>query len=245
MMWRLAVVALLAACGAPDRLDPPPPPSPGCVADWGVCEFAGECCSFARCQGNRCEPISELVVPDAACVPDQVDVAIVLDLSDSMDPWIESIARSLDDTLSAIPPTTTVQVWVTPPSIEREGEYALLSPRGTPEQARLAIADLSEGEGGVEATLDVTSHLLRSSDAWRYGTTVRAILIVSDEQPHSVYSPSTSTQDICNLRTPTDRVVVFTRSLFATSWGECFDVRQLSGIWQVPAILADPCEVMR
>jgi hypothetical protein len=244
MTGRLVVGAILAvSCGDPTRLPEPPAPSPSCVPDWEVCEFAEQCCSYARCSANRCEPIDELVVPDAGCSPAQVDIAIVIDLSDSMDPYIDDTVDALVDALPHIPPTTTVQVWVTPPSHLEDGTYRQLTPRASPAEAAWAIAGLHEGEGGLEATLDVTGHLLRDYGLWRFGTTVRAIFVISDERPGSYKSPRTTMSDICDLTRPDDRLVAFTRREVFEAWEECYETRTISSLWALPALLADPCEV--
>ncbi len=243
-VWPVLGVLLAASCGGePERLKDPPPPSPACVPDWGVCEFPGECCSYARCYANQCQPIDELVPPDAGCTPDQVDIAIVLDLSDSMDPWIPEVALQLGAALESMPLTTSVQVWGTPHGRDRDGEYFEIFPRGSAAAARDAILLLEDGDGGAEATLDATSHLLRSSEHWRYGTTVRAIVVVSDEKPHSYYVPTTSMADVCDLSMPTDRVFAFTSGVVLPFWSECFDARGLSSLWLLPQLLIDPCEV--
>lgn len=258
MRYIVALLAALTLCCSSrttGRLDQPPEPTPYCVPNYSCsssppecCEFEEDCCDpTALCRGAECVPSRDLVVPDAGCVSQQADIAIVIDLSASMSPWIEDTLDQLDRALALIPATTTIQVWVTPPSFRREGEFLQIQPPGTPAEARTALAGLGEDGtgGGLEATIDVTVELLRNNSHWRFGTTVRGIFVVSDEPPHSYTSPVNTLDAVCDATLPLDRVVVFTKALWAPLWARCYETFSLNALDTVlPYLLVDPCTMV-
>ena len=237
-----ALACIAIACSQPTRLEDPPEPTPYCIPEGDVCEFDHQCCT-ELCFSSQCVDRNDLVFPDAGCVPDQVDIAIVVDLSGSMQRHIASALDALDGGLSGIPPTTTVQVWATPDTRTPEdlGAYYRVMGRGTPEEAREAIRSLyASPRHGLEGTVDVTLELLRSNDPWRFGTTVRALIMVSDEWPHSYTTPKGQRADVCAALLPSDRPIAFTTE--RDHWEDtCFTAYSLSALWSLPDLLADPC----
>lgn len=241
----LVLLLLLIGCSSPNRLDEPPAPNPICIENNQPCEFDQQCCS-EFCWRNQCVDRNDLIIPDAGCTPDQVDIALVIDLSDSMDQIIEDVLEATASAVDLIPPTTTIQVWVTPSSAEEDGEYHQLSPPGPPEMARDAIRSLNTSttaSGGMEATLDATYELLRSRSAWRFGTSVRAIIVISDEGPHSYQIPSVSMDDVCAEVLPSDRLMVFTKSLISSTWG-CYEKHSIWSTSSLHELLIDPCTMI-
>ena len=160
----------------------------------------------------------------------------------SMSNWLDDVQRLLSDALPRIPSTTAIQVWVIPPD-GADGTYARVTGLVTPREALAVVQDLMTNSSGREASLDVTDALIRSRSDWRYGTTVRAFVMISDEMPQShVVTPPLTVAQVCALAEPNDRLVVYTLNSERVYWdASCWDVRSLWELDSLPDLVIDPC----
>ena len=244
--WFLIAAALwvLTCCGEPHRLDDPPPIGPLCAYEFEQCGFIDTsdtpCCGEGVCLDNTCYDPSRLIPRPDTCVPLQVDAAILLDRTGSMQTTFSLVTADIQAELLSIPGTTEVQVWDFPHM--RDGDFGRSAPPGGPVEAIQTIDLLPSPNPGhsKEASLDAV-HELMTGGYWRHGSTLRLVVVVSDEVPQSFASSPVTPQDICDSVTSADRLVAYTRPGGYDKWDEaCFETRSIHNI-DIGSLIADPC----
>lgn len=234
----------LGSCAEPQRLDDPPPIGPLCAYEFEQCGFLDTtdipCCGDGVCLENVCYDPSRLEPPRDVCIPQQVDVAILLDRTGSMQSSFDLVVLSIQQELAAIPTSTEVQVWDFPHM--RDGDYGRSAPPGGPVEA-IETIDLLPSPNPLhsqEASLDAVKAVL-TGGYWRHGSTLRLIVVVTDEVPQSFSTPATLPSEICSLADTDVRLVVYTRWAAFTVWQTaCFETRDMNRI-DIGSLIADPC----